>query len=136
MNQKQWDAEWMRQYNKYWQDPRTRSKAKAYADEYMARSSPRPDGPPTAMGLAWRIFWLVKVKGMDWQKMLVGAAVAFVTGALAALATVTEGGITGQEWGIIVGAGTAALALYLKDPNKHKGQDPRQKPGVKNILKK
>lgn len=72
---------------------------------------------------------------MDWQKLLTGAAIAFVTGALAAFAVAAEGGITGEELAMIAGAGAAALALYLKDPNKHRGPDAREN-GSKNPFKK
>ena len=64
---------------------------------------------------------------MDWKKLGLGALAAFIAGAGAAMVTVTEGGITNNEWGIIAGAGLAALGLYLKDPNAHKGKDKRQK---------
>lgn len=68
---------------------------------------------------------------MDWQKLLVGAAVAFIGGAAAAFAVASPGGITPEEWYIVVGAGLGALALYLKDPNKHRGPDAREN-GSKN----
>ena len=67
----------------------------------------------------------------DWKKLLYGALVAFITGAAAAFAVASEGGITGQEWWLILGAGVAALGLYLKDPNAHRGKDTRTN-GSKN----
>jgi hypothetical protein len=72
---------------------------------------------------------------MDWQKLLTGAAVAFIGGAAAAFAVAAEGGVTTEELWIVLGAGLAALALYLKDPNSHRGPDKRQN-GSANPFKK
>jgi hypothetical protein len=85
--------------------------------------------------LAFRMLWLIKVKRMDWKKVLYGAVAAFVGGAAAAFAVAAEGGITGNEWAVIVGAGFAAVSLYLKDPNAHRGKDPRNN-GSTNPFKK
>lgn len=120
LSRNEWDQRWLRHYNLYRNNEGHRHEAaKKYADEVMRRRhGSRPDGPPTAMGLGWRIFWLLKVKKMDWKKMLYGGVAAFIGGAGAALGVAAEGGITANEWGMIVGAGFAALALYLKEPNK------------------
>lgn len=67
----------------------------------------------------------------DWKKMLYGSATAFIAGAAAAFAVAAEGGLTSQEWWLVLGAGVAALGLYLKDPNAHRGKDPRNN-GSKN----
>jgi len=72
---------------------------------------------------------------MDWQKLLTGAAVAFLGGAAAAFAIAVEGGVTPDELYIVLGAGLAALALYLKDPNSHRGPDKRQNGSINPFTK-
>ena len=118
-NRAAWDKEWWSVYNKYSRDSRTRAKAFAYAHETMERRyGPRPSGPPSPMGLALRMLWLLKVKKMDWKKLLIGALAAAVGAAAASIPAAAEGGITANEWYGIGAVALGALALYLKEPNK------------------
>jgi hypothetical protein len=118
VDQKEWDQHWMYEYNKYWMDSRTRSKAFEYANETMKRKyGERPDAPPTLKWLAFRAFWLIKVKNMDWKKLLIGAVAAAIGAAAAAIPAAAEGGITANEWWGIGAVALGALALYLKNPD-------------------
>jgi hypothetical protein len=102
----------------------------------LEERGPQPPAPPSTIGLGFRILWLLKVKRMDWRKLGLGAVGAFLVGAAAAAGPLMGDGITGPELVAAAAAGMGALGLYLKDPNAHKGQDPRQKPGVTKILSK
>lgn len=89
-------------------------------------SNPPPaPKPPSMKKILFRIFWLTKVRRMDLKKVLFGGAAAFVVGFVAVLPALLEGGITQSELMSAVAAGLGALGLYLKDPNAHKGPDPR-----------
>lgn len=124
----EWDERWWTIHNRYAQDGRTRDKAFQYARETMERKhGPRPDGPPTAKGLALRILWLTKVKGMDWKKLLIGGVAAALGAAAAAIPAAAEGGITTNEWYGIGAVALGALALYLKEPNKKGFASPTKK---------
>jgi len=95
----------------------------------------RPGGPVSAIGFLLRIFWLTQVKRMDWKKLGFGALAAVLGAVAGAIPAVADAGISGPEaWGIGAVA-LGALALYLKDPNAHKGGDPRQYPGLKNTFR-
>jgi hypothetical protein len=119
LSQKEWDDRWLHQYNIYRNTQGHRHEAaRRFADETMERRhGQRPDGPPTALGLGWRVFWLLKVKKMDWKKLLIGAIAAAIGAAAAAIPAAAEGGITANEWYGIGAVALGALALYLKNPD-------------------
>jgi hypothetical protein len=121
------DAEW---------DERFLHHIRSTAEKTMEqRHGKRPGGPPSAADLALRMFWLTEVKRMDWKKLGFGALAAVLGAVAGAIPAAADAGISGPEaWGIGAVA-LGALALYLKDPNAHKGGDPRQYPGLKNTFR-
>ncbi len=112
--------------------------AQSHADRTMYEEhGPQPPARPSMAGLGFRLFWLLKVKRMDWKKLGLGALGAFLVGAVAiAGPAMGDGNLSQAELMAAAAAGLAALGLYLKDPNAHKGPDPRRKPGVKGLLSK
>jgi peptidoglycan/LPS O-acetylase OafA/YrhL len=139
MTKDKWDEEFQKLFLARWNKNGHRHReAWEYAGRKMTtKRGDRPAGPLSLFGLGFRIFWLVGVKRMDWRKLLIAGGGALIGGAAAALAAAAaDGQVTGTEWWAIAAAGAAALGLYLKDPNAHKGKDPRQTPGVRNLLKK
>jgi hypothetical protein len=130
VDQKEWDQHWMHEYNRYWNDPKTRTKAFEYANEVMARKyGERPDAPPSFQWLAFRAFWLIKVKGMDWKKVGLGAFAAALGAVAAAIPAAAEGGITGNEWWGILAVALGAVALFLKNPDAKGFAHPSKKNG-------
>lgn len=124
MSRQEWDERWNRAYVYL----REQSKSDAFerAHDFMRRThGPRPDGPPSVEWIAFKLWWLYKVKKMDLKKLAFGALAAFGMGFLAVLPALMDQGITGAEWMSAVAAGLAALGLYLKDPNSSKGPDLR-----------
>jgi hypothetical protein len=130
MTRKDWDAAWLYQYNLYRNNQgHDHARAKRYADEVMLRRhGPRPDGPPSTIGIAWRVMWLLKVKKMDFKKLLVGVVGAFFVGAGGAAGALAS---ANQElnlhWPVIIGAGIASVGVYLKEPNKPGFAHPTKK---------
>lgn len=128
LTQKEWDQRFHRQLHRYYEDPKTRAKAFDFAHETTVRKhGPRPDGPPSAMGIGWRIFWLVKVKGMDWKKLLQGAVGSFIAGAAGVLAHASADGVTPDEWWMVLTSGLIAVGVFLKEPNKKGFAHPTKK---------
>jgi len=124
MTRQEWDRRWdaafiaLRRQNK--QD------AFEKAHDFMRRThGPRPEGPPTVEWIAFKLWWLYKVKNMDWKKISFGAAAAFLMGFIAVFPALMENGITQAELVSAIAAGIAAVGLYLKDPNSNKGPDLR-----------
>lgn len=62
---------------------------------------------------------------MDLRKFVIGSLAAFGVGFLSVLGPMSEGGLTQPELFSAIAAGLAALGLYMKDPNSHKGPDLR-----------
>jgi hypothetical protein len=134
-----WSRKWRRIYSRrYEENGRRHQEAFDYAWRKMrTQVGDQPPAPPVLVGLGFRFFWLLKVKGMDWKKLGLGSLGAFAVGAVAALGPLmSDGQVTQTELVTAVGAGLAALGLFLKDPNAHKGKDPRQKPGITKLLSK
>lgn len=123
-----WNRKWRRLYaERYEENGRRHQDAFDYAWEKMRETDgEQPPAPPSLVGLGFRFFWLTKVKGMDWKKLGIAAGGALLGGAAAALAAAAaDGVVTGAEWYAVLAAGVAALGLYLKDPNAHRGRDVR-----------
>ena len=132
-----WNRKWRRHYaRRYEENGRRHQEAFDYAWRKMREEvGEQPPVPPPLVGIGFRFFWLLKVRGMDWKKLGIGSGLAFLVGALAALGPfMGDGVLTQVEAMASLGAGVAALGLYLKDPNAHKGKDPRQRSS--NVLKK
>lgn len=124
MTRQEWDERWNDAYI-YLRD-KGKHDAFEEAHDFMRRThGPRPDGPPSVEWIAFKLWWLYKVKKMDLRKLVIGGVSAFVVGFLAVLPALMEQGLTQPELLSAVAAGLAALGLYLKDPNAHKGPDLR-----------
>ena len=125
-----WDRRWWNLYNeRILTNGRRPGEAFRYAWKVMrARYGNKPAGSPSFVGLALRFFWLTKVKRMDWRKLLVATLGFGIAGAAAAIGTAaSDGVVTPAEWWAIGVAGLTGAALYLKDPNSHRGPDVRTK---------
>lgn len=124
MSREEWEARWWQAFVYY--KKKNDHYAFEKAHDFMERTyGKRPDGPPSVTSLALRFWWLHKVKKMDLRKLIVGGVSAFVVGFLAVLPALMDQGLTQAELLSAVAAGLAALGLYLKDPNAHKGPDLR-----------
>ena len=129
----EWDERFARHYLYRWGTDRERSQSAQ--EEMERRHGNRPGGPVSAAGFFLRILWLTGVKRMDWKKLGFGALAAILGAVAGAIPAAAEGGISiAETWGIGAVA-IGALALFLKDPNSHKGGDPRQYPGLKNTFR-
>ena len=134
-----WNQRWRRIYRDRMNlNGHRHQDAQDHADRLMREQhGPQPPAQRSTIGLGFRILWLLKVKGMDWKKLGMGAFGAFLVGAVAVAGPMMgDGNLTRPELLAAAAAGLGALGLFLKDPNKHKGQDPRQRPGIAKILSK
>lgn len=124
MTRDEWDKRWweIHSYLQSQNDPKAFEKAHEVMEK---KYGPRPDGPPSVQWIAFKMWWLVKVKHMDLTKLLWSGAFAFLAGGIVVLAPLAGDGVSKQDLLVAVGAGLTALAAYLKDPNAHKGPDPR-----------
>jgi hypothetical protein len=82
---------------------------------------------PSATSLALRLFWLTKVKGMDWKKLVIGAGGAFIASAGAVYGTLAADGMQAGEWHAVLAAGIVAVGVFLKEPNKKGFAHPTKK---------
>ena len=134
-----WNRAWRRLYGERLnENGRLHQEAQNYADRRMFEEhGPQPPATPSIAGLGFRLFWLLEVNRMDWKKLGMGALGAFLVGAVAiAGPAMSDGDLTRPELLAAVAAGLGALGLFLRDPNAHKGPDPRQKPGITKLLSK
>lgn len=112
----EWDERWLYVYDKLWLETKNHQRSFDLAHTHMkAKYGPRPEGPLGQPGLLdlIKLGWQLRSMKMN-KNAIVGAALAFVGGAVAALSLVAGDGISSGELLSALGAGVAAVLAYLK----------------------
>lgn len=112
----EWDERWLFVYNQLWLETKQHQRSFDLAHKHMQkRYGPRPDGPLGQPGLLdlIKLGWQLRSLKMN-KNGLIGAALAFIGGAVAALSLVATDGISSGELLSALGAGVAAVLAYLK----------------------
>lgn len=116
LSRDEWDERWLYVYDKLWLETKNHQRSFDLAHSHMRKKyGPRPDGPLGQPGLLdlIKLGWQLRSMKMN-KNALVGAALAFVGGAVAALSLVAGDGISSGELLSALGAGVAAVLAYLK----------------------